>query len=255
MKTLLNEQGKELVLVKERISNKEIPNDIVSIILSKYPKEIQTILEANISTDCFTQELTKYPEYMLTKSEILNIKNEDMCSMYDKELSLTNSKYTVEVDNNILRVDKYFRIGKEYYKNFLGIDLGELLNEYMKDKSKNKNSCMYLGDKPKSNAELRYEAELENYNWFVKNRLYIVLGLLEKSIYKNKVMPEYKNIKKNDLKPIRVSWKIEDNVGTISLSINLDKKDNFKENIKTIKNFLNIVEDNIERHMGYSLYK
>ena len=43
MKTLLNEQGKELVLVKERISNKEIPNDIVSIILSKYPKEIQTI--------------------------------------------------------------------------------------------------------------------------------------------------------------------------------------------------------------------
>lgn len=254
MKKILNESGSEIVLIKSKIINNEIPKEIIPIVISKYPTKVQELLNNNSLTLInFTDNLKSFQEYCLTNEEMILKNDEDIKDLYDNELSKTNEKFTIKVEKNRLYIYKYFRISKTYYNKFMGVPLHDL---HMKAIDAKKNDPFRYRYEDKITAEeKRYNEELKNYNTFVKRRISIVLTQLKDNIYNTKLIPLYKSKKFVHEKPIYVSTGIEDNVGTIYISINLNDKDEFNKNIKLINKFLSDVEGDIELYMNYDLYK
>lgn len=87
---------------------------------------------------------------------------------------------------------------------------------------------------------------------FQKARLTNVLNELVEVINENKLIPAYKRYTE---KPLSITKEYKDKVATIKLNINLDLKDDFDKNIKTMKNFLDLIDIEIEKRLNYSLYK
>ena len=260
MEKLLNNAGRELNLLKFKLIKGEIPEDIIPIIVSKYPKKIEELLtNKKLDIKDFTDEIKKIDKYCLSAKEMELLGAEHLAMTYDSEISKSNEKFTVRVVKNTLIVEKFFRISQQYYKNFLGIDLSKLKNEAEASKKKaNRYSYGYASfssDKTKTYDEKRYDKALESYKHFTENRFKIVLKSLKDNIFENKLIPMYKAIKMESNRPMRINTKIEENVATIGLYIDLDTKDDFDKNIKVINKFLNQVNTEIEQHMNYNLYK
>lgn len=257
MSKLLNKEGQDLNLLKFKIIKGEVPEDIIPIIVSKYPNNIQELLTNNkLDIKEFTDELKKVSKYCLSDKEQEQLENNSLADTYDCELAKTNSQFTVKVVKNTLIIEKFFRISQSYYNNFLGIDLPKLSNDAKNSKKRKK---YYYGisfnNDDRTVEEKRYDEELDRYKHFCTNRLNIVLSSLKNNIFENKIIPMYKTIKLESKRPMRISTKIEDNVATISLNIDLDTKSDFDKNIKTINMFLTQVTTEIEHHMNYKLYK
>ena len=255
MEKLLNDAGKELNLLKFKLIKGEIPEDVIPIIVSKYPKKIEELLTNNkLDIKDFTDEIKKIDKYCLSSKEMELLGAEHLAMTYDSEISKSNEKFTVRVVKNTLIVEKFFRISKQYYKNLLGIDLSNLLNEA--NKSKKSYRYKYFSSKDGKTYEAKkYDTELNKYQEFTKNRFNVVLKSLKNNLLENKIIPMYKTIKVESNRPMRINTSMKDNVATIGLYIDLDTKDDFDKNIKVINKFLNQVNTEIEQHMNYKLYK
>lgn len=258
MERLLNKEGQDLNLLKFKIIKGEVPEDIIPIIVEKYPSDIQQLLTNNkLDIKGFTEELKKINKYCLSATEMKELTSDSLAKTYDYELSKTNSKFTVKVVKETLIIEKFFRISQSYYNNFLGIDLPKLSNEAKNSKKRNRyySYCTSFNNDDKTVEEKRYDKELDRYNDFCKNRLNIVLSNLKNNVFDKKIIPMYKTIKIESRRPMRIVTKIENNVGTIALHIDLDTKSEFDKNITTISKFLNQVSIGIEEQMNYNLYK
>lgn len=257
MTKILNKAGEELNLLKFKLIKGEIPEDIVPIIVSKYSKDIQSLLNNDKLTLLdFTEKLKEMPKYCLTTKEVEDLTKTTIVDMYDRELAKTTEKYTVRIAKNTLIVEKFIRISQQYYKNLLGIDLTDLRNKAEVSKKRGSYGYGSFSSKDKETiAEKNYKNEVNHFKHFTQNRLRVVLDTLKNSVFENKVIPMYKTIKTEGLRPLRIVTKIEDNVGTIGLYIDLDTKGDFDKNIKVINNFLNLINTEIEQQMNYNMYK
>lgn len=232
MGKVLNQTGKELILVKNNIIKDTIPEDILSIIVSKYPKDIQTLLlDETLDIINFTGRIKEYNKYCLSSAETNLIKNKNLLSAYNLELSNYNKNFTLKNLENYLSVEKYFRINKHYYNNFLGVNLMDL----NKSKSTNYADCA---------------KKLKKYQEFVFLRLSKVLKALEDNLYSKKIVK--KTMKR--FNTIYIATKVEENVATIALHIDINKEDDFNKNVGLINKYLSQVEDDIEKYMQYDLY-
>lgn len=249
MEKMLNQLGEDVLVLRNEYLRGEINSTVSSIIFASYEKEVKDLIQdKSLSNKDFVEELKKYPKYVLTNEEYLKLINSNLIQQYDSELSKTNDKFLLELNRNIMTVNKHFRISQAYYKNFLGIDIEDLKQKA--NKSKTHKTYAYP---PKVTVEEKtFQNSYNQFKNFKKARLTNVLNELVGVINEKKLVPMYKTHKE---KPIYIKTEYLNEIATIKLNINLDLKNDFDKNIKLIKSFLDLVDVEIEKRLNYSLYK
>lgn len=249
MEKILNKLGEDVLVLRNEYLKGRISPTLHSIIFNSYEKEVENLIKDKSLTDKeFVNKLKKYPKYVLTDEECLELVSGNLIQQYDSELSKTNEKFLIELNRNVLTVKKHFRISQTYYKNFLGIDIEDLKQKA--NKSKTYKTYSYP---PKITREEEiFQNSYKQFESFKKARLTNVLKELVEVINENKLIPMYKTYKE---KPLYIETDCLNEVATIKLNINLDLKDDFDKNIKVMKSFLDLVDVEIEKRLNYSLYK
>ena len=249
MEKLLNDLGKEILILRKEYIEGKISDTVFSIVFSKYNKKIvDLVIDKSLSDKDFTDKLKTFSECLLSEAESLELIKSNLVEQYEFELSKTNDKFQIELNKNILTLKKHCRISQTYYKNFLGVDLEDLRSKANKSKSYRS----YTYPKKVTFEEETYKKAYEQFEMFQKARLTNVLNELVEVINENKLIPAYKRYTE---KPLSITKEYKDKVATIKLNINLDLKDDFYKNIKTMKNFLDLIDIEIEKRLNYSLYK
>lgn len=248
---MLNNNGKDLMKIKEGILKGKIEKGLISSIVSVYPDKIKNILQSNEYTvDDLYDFLLNDDKYTLSKSELEN----KLAEKYDKALSICNQKYSINLIGDTLYVSKFIRLSKNYYANFMGIDL-KVLEVQPKRKYDWNNTSTNIN-----------QTEINNFKLFAERRLKAVGNKIVNDLYNEKLIPAYKN-KLNKPMAIQYSLELGKNVGkhsnmkdiknilNISFKIDLKQKNDFNSNIKLIDKFLPKVTDNIEKYLQFELYK
>ena len=134
MSKVLNKKAIELIEIKKAINNPN-ENDFSSIYTRlKAVGDLDSNIEKLVldkfkSVDELSKILLTKDEFVYTQEELNQMDKLNVLALYNVELENEFKNFTLEISNsNKLSVIKYVRMGKNYYKNFLGIDLVQITN-------------------------------------------------------------------------------------------------------------------------------
>ena len=235
----LNSQGKKLNIIKNRVLKKELPADIIELLMMDYEKNIQSmVMNDNLSLPDFVSLLLKDSRYSLSKQELEQLTKQKIRASYENDIE-SNGEYDLEIENNKLIITKEVSITKEYYKNFLGIDL--------ESEEQVENGWYYTP--PYKSTEI-YSREHKLYTNFATKRLKIVTDDIIKRLHEANIVSQ----EEGAINKVVYDIDMQECISKVKLHIDISKTAKSKENLKTINSFIRFVEELAERHLALSLY-
>lgn len=261
MEIILNQKGLQLMKFKERLledNTDELLIESVKLILEKYDEPLSNAMfNKRISLNRFHLTLTTRSEFKLSEQEILQINKQKTIEEYYKLCNLKYITIALNEKTNKLYITRLIGINKTYYENFLGEKILSF-EEFKKKSSIYKN---VYHDKYSFNKvlEREYKEEISKFETFSKKRLNkvckdIISTIKEENLYpilkkgvqnyelEASIYPEYSKQLKSFLNK------------SITLSIDLNKKNNTQKNVEIIIKTFNRLEELIELYMNYNLY-
>lgn len=251
MEKILNKIGQQLLSLKKE-GNIDKDNPLLSMLNvmldSKSLEVVQSLTSNKVSVEDFKRVLENNRKFIFSEEELRQIKKDSVIQVYDDALINELKYYNIDYNNNTntLFVSRMIGMGTKYYSNFLGIEI----------KVPSKLSKV---DWNKSAEQKNYEEKIKQFKNFAKQRLTVVANGIVKTIEQKELVPTLKRGKQNytlysaftgDSKVLKSFVNT-----TITLSIDLNKKDNLKANKEIIIKVFNEINDLVEKYMNYELYK
>lgn len=119
MEKLLNDLGKEILILRKEYIEGKISDTVFSIVFSKYNKKIvDLVIDKSLSDKDFTDKLKTFSECLLSEAESLELIKSNLVEQYEFELSKTNDKFQIELNKNILTLKSIVELVKPITRTF-----------------------------------------------------------------------------------------------------------------------------------------